>query len=83
MQGQGADARYQGVGGCWHGMAWLQAGVTSGTLASAAVGATNVLGTMVAAGLMDRAGRKQLLTNSFLGQVRSCRGRGRSGSDLI
>lgn len=48
-----------------------QAGVASTTLASAAVGATNVLGTMVAASLMDKAGRKQLLTNSFLGQVRT------------
>lgn len=47
----------------------LQAGVASGTLASAAVGATNVLGTLLAAGLMDRAGRKTLLVNSFLGQV--------------
>ncbi|KXZ57026.1 hypothetical protein GPECTOR_1g927 [Gonium pectorale] len=46
-----------------------QAGVTSDALASAAVGATNVLGTVVAAGLMDRAGRKQLLSNSFLGQA--------------
>ncbi|KAG2498051.1 hypothetical protein HYH03_003812 [Edaphochlamys debaryana] len=46
-----------------------QAGVASDTLASAAVGATNVLGTVVAAGLMDRAGRKQLLSNSFLGQA--------------
>ena len=35
-----------------------KAGVQSGALASAAVGATNVLGTVVAAGLMDRAGRK-------------------------
>ncbi|GIL92461.1 hypothetical protein Vretifemale_19933 [Volvox reticuliferus] len=46
-----------------------QAGVTSDALASAAVGATNVMGTVIAAGLMDRAGRKQLLTNSFLGQA--------------
>jgi len=35
-----------------------KAGVQSGALASAAVGATNVLGTVVAAGLMDKAGRK-------------------------
>ncbi|PNH04298.1 Plastidic glucose transporter 4 [Tetrabaena socialis] len=46
-----------------------QAGVTSDALASAAVGATNVFGTIIAAGLMDRAGRKQLLSNSFLGQA--------------
>lgn len=35
-----------------------KAGIQSGALASAAVGATNVLGTAVAAGLMDKAGRK-------------------------
>lgn len=35
-----------------------KAGIQSGALASAAVGATNVLGTVVAAGLMDKAGRK-------------------------
>ena len=35
-----------------------KAGVASGALASAAVGATNVAGTVVAAGLMDKAGRK-------------------------
>lgn len=46
-----------------------QAGVQSDTLASAAVGATNVIGTIIAASLMDRAGRKQLLGNSFLGQA--------------
>ena len=41
--------------------------MTNGALASAAVGATNVAGTVVAASLMDRAGRKQLLTLSFTG----------------
>lgn len=46
-----------------------QAGVKSTTLASAAVGVTNVLGTLVAVWLMDKAGRKQLLTNSFMGQA--------------
>ncbi|GLC50831.1 hypothetical protein PLESTB_000436800 [Pleodorina starrii] len=46
-----------------------QAGVSSDALASAAVGATNVLGTIVAAGLMESAGRKQLLANSFVGQA--------------
>ena len=45
----------------------LQAGITSGALASAAVGAINVLGTVIAASLMDKAGRKQLLTTSFAG----------------
>ena len=35
-----------------------KAGLASGTLASAAVGLTNVLGSVVATGLMDRAGRK-------------------------
>ncbi|KAI7836406.1 hypothetical protein COHA_009737 [Chlorella ohadii] len=44
-----------------------KAGIQSGALASAAVGATNVLGTVVAAGLMDKAGRKQLMTLSFAG----------------
>ncbi len=34
------------------------AGVASGAIASAAVGAINVAGTVVAAGLMDKAGRK-------------------------
>ena len=46
----------------------VQAGITSGALASAAVGAINVLGTVIAASLMDRAGRKQLLTLSFAGE---------------
>ena len=35
-----------------------QAGVASGNLASAFVGLTNVLGSVVATGLMDKAGRK-------------------------
>ena len=47
----------------------MQAGVTSGTLASAAVGVTNVLGTLIAGGIIEKAGRKQLLSNSFIGQV--------------
>jgi len=46
-----------------------QAGVTSDTLASAAVGATNVIGTIIAASIIERAGRKQLLINSYLGQA--------------
>ena len=45
----------------------MQAGIASAALASAAVGVTNVVGTVVAASLMDRAGRKQLLTLSFTG----------------
>ncbi|KAK9825443.1 hypothetical protein WJX81_000012 [Elliptochloris bilobata] len=44
-----------------------QAGIASAALASAAVGMSNVVGTVVAASLMDRAGRKQLLTLSFSG----------------
>eukprot|EP00878_Enallax_costatus_P025336 GHUV01027104.1.p1 GENE.GHUV01027104.1~~GHUV01027104.1.p1 ORF type:complete len:476 (+),score=121.17 GHUV01027104.1:193-1620(+) len=48
-----------------------QAGIASGALASAAVGATNVLGTLIATGLIEGAGRKQLLTTSYLGMA-SC-----------
>lgn len=44
-----------------------KAGIASGALASAAVGVVNVLGTVAAAALMDRAGRKQLLILSFGG----------------
>lgn len=44
-----------------------QAGITNAAIASAAVQMTNVLTTVVAASLMDRAGRKQLLTLSFTG----------------
>ncbi len=47
-------------------LAW-QAGVKSGQLASAVVGTINVLGTVVAASLMDKFGRKQLLSTSFSG----------------
>lgn len=43
--------------------------MTSDTLASAAVGVTNVVGTIIAASLMENAGRKQLLASSFLGQA--------------
>eukprot|EP00877_Chromochloris_zofingiensis_P006596 jgi/Chrzof1/218/Cz01g07160.t1 len=46
-----------------------QAGITSGNLASAAVGATNVVGTLIATSLIERAGRKQLLTQSYVGMA--------------
>lgn len=46
-----------------------QAGITSGALASAAVGATNVAGTLIAAGLIEKAGRKQLLLRSYAGMA--------------
>lgn len=48
-----------------------QAGVTSDTLASAAVGVTNVLGTLVSAFLVERMGRKVLMAGSFCGQALS------------
>uniref|UniRef100_A0A7R9YSH1 Major facilitator superfamily (MFS) profile domain-containing protein n=1 Tax=Chlamydomonas euryale TaxID=1486919 RepID=A0A7R9YSH1_9CHLO len=44
------------------------AGVTSDTLASLAVGATNVLGTVIAASIIEKAGRTSLLSLSYLGQ---------------
>lgn len=50
---------------------FAQAGVQSGALASAGVGATNVFGTLIAGSLVDRAGRKQLLLVSFLGMAAS------------
>ncbi len=43
----------------------MQAGITNAPLASVGVQVMNVLMTIVAASLMDRAGRKQLLTISF------------------
>lgn len=42
-----------------------RAGMTSGATASAVVGLVNVLGTVVAGRMMDRAGRKPLLVSSF------------------
>ncbi|GAX75105.1 hypothetical protein CEUSTIGMA_g2549.t1 [Chlamydomonas eustigma] len=45
-----------------------QAGVASDTLASLAVGTVNVLGTLVAASIIERSGRTTLLKNSYLGQ---------------
>lgn len=47
----------------------LQAGIASGALASAAVGATNVAGTLIATSLIEGAGRKQLLLSSYLGMA--------------
>jgi sugar porter (SP) family MFS transporter len=46
-----------------------EAGIRSGALASAAVGACNVAGTLVATAVIERAGRKQLLVASYLGMV--------------
>lgn len=43
--------------------------MASGTLASVAVGATNVLGTIVAGSIIEKAGRTTLLSNSYLGQA--------------
>ena len=48
---------------------FAKAGVANGALASAVVGLANVLGTMLAAALMDKAGRVQLLTASFGGMA--------------
>ena len=50
---------------------FAKAGVANGALASAVVGLANVLGTALAAALMDRAGRVQLLTASFGGMAAS------------
>jgi hypothetical protein len=52
-----------------HGPVLLQAGIASGALASAAVGATNVAGTLIATSLIEGAGRKQLLLSSYLGMA--------------
>ena len=46
-----------------------KAGLASPILASIAVGGVNVATTVVAVGLMDRAGRKRLLTASFAGMA--------------
>ncbi|KAL4577597.1 hypothetical protein LXL04_013707 [Taraxacum kok-saghyz] len=45
------------------------AGVASDVAASAAVGAANVFGTMIASSLMDKQGRKSLLVTSFSGMA--------------
>ncbi|KAG6558001.1 hypothetical protein Mapa_000180 [Marchantia paleacea] len=47
------------------------AGIKSDVAASALVGAANVLGTTVASSLMDKQGRKKLLSLSFLGMAAS------------
>lgn len=47
------------------------AGIESDVAASALVGASNVFGTAVASSLMDRQGRKSLLTFSFTGMAAS------------
>lgn len=52
---------------CAPAMCGVQAGVQSGAVASAVVGGMNVVGTIVAASAMDKAGRKQLLRLSFGG----------------
>lgn len=46
-----------------------QAGVQSAALASVAVGATNVVGTLIAGALIEKQGRCTLLVNSYLGQA--------------
>jgi sugar porter (SP) family MFS transporter len=46
---------------------FASAGITSGALASAAVGLINVFGTVGAASFMEKAGRKELLRLSFTG----------------
>lgn len=46
-----------------------QAGVQSAALASVAVGATNVIGTLIASALIEKQGRTTLLINSYLGQA--------------
>ncbi|KAL3690142.1 hypothetical protein R1sor_016451 [Riccia sorocarpa] len=48
-----------------------QAGIKSDVAASALVSAANVFGTIVASSLMDKQGRKKLLTLSFLGMAAS------------
>ncbi len=45
-----------------------QAGVASDTLASLAVGVTNLLGTIVAGAIIEKSGRTVLLKNSYIGQ---------------
>jgi hypothetical protein len=46
----------------------VQAGVASDTLASLSIGVVNVLGTVVAASIIEKSGRTTLLKNSYIGQ---------------
>ena len=45
----------------------LQAGIQNAATASAAIGLVNVVGTIIAGSLIEKAGRVQLLTVSFTG----------------
>ena len=47
----------------------LQAGIQNAQLSSAAVGVTNVIGTIIAGSIIEKAGRKQLLTISYSGMA--------------
>ena len=47
----------------------FQAGIQAATLASAAMGIANVIGTMVAVPILELADRKPLLANSYVCQV--------------
>ena len=47
----------------------LQAGIQNAQLSSAAVGVTNVVGTIIAGSIIEKAGRKQLLTISYSGMA--------------
>jgi sugar porter (SP) family MFS transporter len=46
---------------------FAEAGIQNAALASAAVGLTNVVGTIIAGSIIEKAGRKQLLNISFAG----------------
>ena len=50
------------------------AGVQSGVLASVVVCVVNILGSVIATGLLDKMGRKPLLASSFLGMAVCCVG---------
>ena len=50
------------------------AGVQSGVLASVLVCVVNILGSVIATGLLDKMGRKPLLAYSFLGMTACCLG---------
>lgn len=49
----------------------MQAGIQNAATASAAIGAVNVIGTIIAGSLIEKAGRVQLLTVSFGGMCLS------------